>query len=165
MKLKQRAILLLSLLFMTFGTVCFTQLTSAEVKVIGVALYWDEESTNPVSSIDFGILTTGQSRFVTFWLKNNSTGKGRISWESANFNPSSNGIAECWERKIGRFRHISNWNKKMKTGDLWEIRYTILVAQNIKVGVYSWDLIVRYSPSHSSLVIDLVVSCILTIAL
>lgn len=167
MKLKRRVIMLLPLLFTTFGIAYFSQLTLADgiVKVIDIGLYWDEECTNPVSAIDFGMLERGQSKSVTFWLKSHSMDKGRISWGTANFNPPSNDIAERWEHKIGRFKYISNWNKKMKPGDLWEVKYTIQVTQDIQPGVYSWDLIVHYNPSHSSLVIDLVVVCILNIAL
>ena len=161
MKLKRRVIMLFPLLFITFGTVCFTQLTSAKVKVIDIGLYLDEECTNPVAFIDFGMLSKGHSRYVTFWLKNNGTDKGRISWGSANFNPSSDGITECWKRKVGRFRYISNWNKKMKPGDLWEVHYAIQVAQDIQVGVYSWDLMVYYIVSHK--IFCLFVPCILTV--
>ena len=157
--------MLLPLLFTTFGTAYFSQLTLADgiVKVIDIELYWDEECTSPVFSVDFGMLERGQSKSVAFWLKNNSTDKGRISWGSENYNPSSNGITQCWERKVGRFRYISNWNKKVKPGDLWKVHYTIQVAQDIQDGAYSWDLIVRYNPSHSSLVMELVVHCSLTV--
>lgn len=161
MKLKRAVIMLLPLLFITCGTVYCTELTSGVVKKIPIGLYWDEECANVVSSIDLGMLAKGQSKYVTFWLENNSADKSRISWGSANFDPSSNGIAECWERKVGRFRYISNWNKKMKTGDLWEVHYTIQVAQDIQTGVYSWDLMVYYVVSHK--VFCLFVSCILTI--
>ena len=164
MKLKRRVILL-SLLFITLGTNYFIQLISAGVIPIDILLYWDEECTNLVSSIDFGMLSRGESRNVTFWLKNRSTEKGRISWSSENFNPSSNGIMECWERKVGGFKYISNWHKKMKLGDLWEVRYTIEVAQDVQAGVYSWDLIVCHRRHKSSLVFSLHISCILTITL
>jgi len=162
MKLKRRVIMLLPLLFITGY---FTELTSAGIITIDIGLYWDEECTNPVSFIDLGMSASGQSRYVTFWLRNYSTDKGTISWGSNNFDPSSDGISEYWERKVGRFRYISNWNKKMKTEDLWEVRYTILLDQDIQDGVYSWDLIVRYNPSHSSWVISLSVVCLLTVAL
>jgi hypothetical protein len=161
MKLNCTVIMLLPLLFITFGTVHFTQPTSAEVKVIDIGLYWDEECSMVVSLIDFGTLARGQSRYVTFWLRNDGTEKGRISWDSGNFNPSSNGITECWERKVGKFRYISSWNKKMKTGDLGEVHYTIQVAQDLQVGVYSWNMMVYYVSSHK--VSCLFVFCILTI--
>ena len=163
MKQKRRVVLLLSLLFVTFGTGFLFQLTSAGIITIDIGLYWDEECTNHVSSIDFGMLANGQSANVTFWLKNHSNEKGTISWGSENFNPSSDGITESRERRVGRLRYISNWNKKMKTEDLWEVRYTILLAQDIQGGVYSWDLTVLYNPSHSSLVSVLFVPCMFTV--
>jgi len=161
MKLKHRAILLLSLLFMTFGTVYFSQLTLADgtIKPIPIGLYWDEECTNPVSSIDFGKLVRGQSKSITLWLKSHSNGKGRISWGSSNFNPSSDGITECWKRTVGRFRYISNWHRKMKPEDLWKVRYTIHLAQDIQAGGYSWDLIICRTSHKSSPVNCLAVSC------
>jgi len=107
------------------------------------------------------MMSKGEIRDVTFWLENNSTDKGRISWDSANFNPSSNWITETWERKVGKFIYIANWNKKMKTGDLWEIHYTIQVVQDTQAGVYSWDLIVCFMVSHK--ISCLYVSCILTV--
>jgi hypothetical protein len=164
MKLKRTVIMFLLLLFMTFGTVNSTQLTyvEGEVKEIPIGLYWDEECTKTVTFIDFGKIARGQNRYVTFWLEKHITDKGRISWGSANFNPSSNEITECWERKVGRFGYISNWNKKMKTGDLWEIRYTIQVAQDVQVGVYSWDLMISHVISHS-LVHSLQLTCILSV--
>ena len=162
-KQKCAFVMLLLLLFMTLGTTCFIRLAFAEgvVHVVDIRLYWDEKCTNPVSSVDFGITERGQSKYVTFWLKDASTDEGRISCCSANFNPSSKGIAECWERKVGRYTYISNWNKKMKTGDLWEVRYTIKVAQDIQMGVYSWDLRVCYITFSSILALS--ISCILTV--
>ena len=138
------------------------QVTSAELGVIDIGLYWDEGCSNPVSSVDFGMLAKGESGNVTFWLKNNSTDKIRISWGSANFDPSSNGLTESCERKVGRSRYISTWKKKLKPGDLWEVHYIVQVAQNIQVGNYVWDLTISYVVSDK--IHCLSIPCVLSVA-
>jgi len=162
MKLNSEVLMLL-LMSMAFGTACIPQLASADgvVKPLKIGLYWDEECTNPVSSIFFGIIAKGGSRNVTLWLKNNSMEKGLISWGSANFNPSSNGISETWERKVGDSVYIASWHKRMKTLDLWEIRYTLHVAHDTQVGNYSWDLTVCLIASEE--ITCLSVTCVLTV--
>ena len=156
-------LMLLLLMSMTFGTACSTQLASAGgvVKPLKIGLYWDEECTNPVSSIFFGMIAKGESRDVTFWLRNNSSDKGLISLDSANFNPSSDGISEIWERKVGNLVYIANWHKRMKALDLWEIRLTLLVAPDTQVGNYSWDLTVCLVASEK--ITCLYVACALTV--
>jgi len=166
MKLKRTAVMLLPLFLVTFGTVFSTQLASAEgsVKAAGLGLYWDEECRNPISCIDFGTIATGQSKCVTFWLRSESQDKGKILWNTANFNPSSNWITPYLERQVGRFGYVSNWNKKMKPEDLWKVRYTIQVSQDTEIGVYSWDLsVLHFTLSHKTSVPS--VSCILTVIL
>ena len=154
--------MLLPLLFMILGTAYFVPLASAEgvIHVTDIGLYWDEACTVPVSSVALGTVERGQSKYVTFWLKDASTDEGRISCCSTNFNPSSEGIAECWERKVGRYAYISNWNKKMRAGDLWEVRYTMKMAPDIQIGGYSWDLTVCYVTSSQILALSIL--CILT---
>ena len=119
------------------------QLASAEVKAVGIGLYWDEERSMVVSSFDFGTVARGQSESVTFWLANEGDDKGRISLGLDNFSPSSHGIVGYLERRNGKSGYVSNWNKKIKIGDVWEVRYTVELAQDVEIGVYAWDLIVR----------------------
>jgi len=163
MKLNSAVLMLLLLMSITFGTACITQLASGDcvVKPMEIGLYWDQECIYPVYSIDFGMVCRGESKSLVFWLKDHSKEKGRISCGSANFNPSSNGIAESWEREVSRFTYISNWNKKMKPGDLWKVIYTIEVAPDIQTGAYSWDLLVCFIVSHK--ITCLVVHCFLEV--
>jgi len=163
MMLNSAVLMLLILMSITFGTAYITQLVSAGgvVKPLEIALYWDKECTNSVSSISFGVISKGETTDKTFWLKSYSMDKGRISWNTANFNPSSDYIAATWERKVGNFVYMANWIKKMRTGDLWEIRYTLQVAQDTQVGDYGWDLTVCFTASEK--VICLYVACALTV--
>jgi len=144
MKLNSAVLILLLLLSITFGTAYVTQPASADGAVISIkiGLYWDQECIHPVSSIDFGMVGRGEGKSLGFWLRNLGTEKGRISWNSANLNPPSSRITATWERKVGNFIYIANWHQKMKTGDSWEIRYTLQVAQDAQVGMYSGDLLV-----------------------
>lgn len=146
MKLNSAVLTLLLLLSIIYGTTYITQPASAEgaVKTIGIGLYWDEECINPVHFVDLGMLGRGHDKSVTFWLRNYGTEKGRFNWASANFNPSTDGIAGYWERKVGRFNYISNWDKKIKPEELWQVHYIIQVAQDAQVGVCSWDMIVCF---------------------
>lgn len=150
MKLNSALLVLLPLLFITYGTAYITPPASADgvVKPIDIGLYWDQEWIHPVSSINFGTVGRGESKSVEFWLKNLGTEKGRISWDSANFNPSSGWITATWEHKVGKFTYIANWHEKIKTGDSWEIRYTLHVAQDAQVGMYSGDLTVCLVVPH-----------------
>ncbi len=162
MKLKHIAIMMLPLLFITGF---FIQPISAGNIIIPmeIGLYWDDECRNLVSSIDLGTVTRGHEESVTFWLKSQSSDKVRIRWVLANVNPSTDGIIGRWERRVGAFTYISNWHKKIKPGDVWEVRYTIHVVQDIQVGMYSWDLEICHTSRKSSMGC-LAVACVLIVA-
>lgn len=146
MKLSEKLVWLffVAVLILTLGSpIPLTSAAEGVIVAVDIGLYWDEERSLVVSSFDFGTVARGQSESVTFWLANEGDDKGRISLELDNFSPSSHGIVGYLERRNGKSGYVSNWNKKIKMGDLWEVRCTVELAQDVEIGVYAWDLIVR----------------------
>lgn len=59
------------------------------VKGIGVGIYWDSACTNPVSSIDWGLLDPDSSKTVTVYVRNEGNSMVTLSEATQNWNPSA----------------------------------------------------------------------------
>jgi len=59
------------------------------VKAIGVGVYWNNECTDPLSSIDWGILEPGSSKNVTCYIRNEGNSVSTLSMYASNWNPSN----------------------------------------------------------------------------
>ena len=58
------------------------------VEVIGVTVYWDNECTNVLYSIDWGVLEPGSSKNVTCYIRNEGSSVSTLSMYTSNWNPS-----------------------------------------------------------------------------
>lgn len=69
------------------------------VKAIGVGVYWDNELTNPLSSINWGVLEPGSSENVTCYVRNEGNSVSTLSMYTSNWNPSnaSDYITLSWD--------------------------------------------------------------------
>jgi hypothetical protein len=72
---------------------------TGSVKAIGVGVYWDQNCTNPVSAIDWGILEPGSTKNVTIYIRNEGNSAVSLGMETSNWSPSnaSNYIALSWD--------------------------------------------------------------------
>jgi len=59
------------------------------VKAIGVGVYWNNECTDPLSSIDWGILEPGSSKNVTCYIRNEGNSVSTLSMYASNWSPSN----------------------------------------------------------------------------
>jgi len=68
------------------------------VKAIGVGVYWDNQCTNPLSSINWGTLEPGSSTNVTCYIRNEGNSPSNLSMTKSNWNPpnASNYITLNW---------------------------------------------------------------------
>jgi hypothetical protein len=59
------------------------------VKAIGVGVFWNNECTDPLSSIDWGILEPGSSKNVTCYIRNEGNSVSTLSMYASNWSPSN----------------------------------------------------------------------------
>jgi hypothetical protein len=59
------------------------------VKTIGVGVYWDNECTNMLSSVDWGVLEPGSSENVSCYIRNEGSSVSTLSMYTSNWSPSN----------------------------------------------------------------------------
>lgn len=59
------------------------------VKTVGVGVYWDNECTNMLSSVDWGTLEPGSSENVSCYIRNEGSSVSTLSMYTSNWNPSN----------------------------------------------------------------------------
>ena len=59
------------------------------VEAIGVGVYWDNECTNVLSSIDWGVLEPGSSENITCHIRNELSVVSTLSMYTSNWDPSN----------------------------------------------------------------------------
>jgi hypothetical protein len=71
---------------------------SGSIKAIGVEVYSDQACTNPVSSLNWGIVNPGGSRNITVYIKNTGNSPITLSMTTSNWNPTNapNYMALSW---------------------------------------------------------------------
>lgn len=69
------------------------------VKILGVGVYWDETSNNPVSFIDWGIIDPGSQQNVTVYVRNEGNVPMSVSLGTDNWDPAdaSSHITLSWD--------------------------------------------------------------------
>ncbi len=72
---------------------------SGTVKAIGVGVYWDNDCTSQVSSINFGMVEPDSVNNVTVYIKNESNAPVTLSLQTENWNPTnaSNYMTLSWD--------------------------------------------------------------------
>jgi len=59
------------------------------VKAIGVGIYWDSALTNPVSSVDWGLIEPGSNSATTFYVRNEGNSPVTLALNTSNWSPSA----------------------------------------------------------------------------
>jgi hypothetical protein len=69
------------------------------LEAIGVSVYWDNECTNVVDSIDWGVLEPGSNKNTMCYIRNEGNSVTTLSMHTSNWSPSkaSNHIILSWD--------------------------------------------------------------------
>lgn len=70
-----------------------------KANAVGVGVYEDNKCSNPLVSIDWGLLDSGSSKNVTYYIRNEGKKASTLSMYTSNWNPSdaSSYIALSWD--------------------------------------------------------------------
>jgi hypothetical protein len=88
-------LLLVLMLMATVGTFEFVHLrnsvpsVSAVEATANIGVYWDQSCSNTVSSIDWGVLSPGQTRQVVVYVRNEGNQSILLTVTSANYSPAN----------------------------------------------------------------------------
>ena len=105
------------------------------LKTIGIGAYWDENVTNKVDTIDWGILEPGAQSSVTIYFHNEGNFAVTLSKSASNWNPevASNYLTLSW-----------NYNGQiLEAGKNLQVTLTLSVSANV-IGItdFGFDIIV-----------------------
>jgi len=108
------------------------------VDTIDLKVYWEQNCTTPVTTIDFGnIEYDGNSYSAYLYIKNEGLGAVTIHWNSTRSLVTSE-ITDFWEWNemywYNLDGHTIGHDAVLKT------RYRIAVSANVTPGSYSWTL-------------------------
>lgn len=108
------------------------------VKAIGVGVYWDRDCTNPLSSIDWGILEPGSSENVTCYIRNEGTSASTLSMYTSDWNPSN------------ASEHISlNWDyggQSVSPDEVVRVTFMLSISATIEgITSFSFNIIITAS--------------------
>lgn len=72
---------------------------TGSITAIGVGIYWNQEGTNRVTSIDWGTLEPDSNKNVTVYIKNEENPAVTLSLNTSNWNPSntSDYVSLTWD--------------------------------------------------------------------
>ena len=62
--------------------------STGTVKAVNVGVYWNQNCTETVTTIDWGMLEPGESKNVTIYLKNEGNTPINLSLNTSNWNPA-----------------------------------------------------------------------------
>ncbi|MEM2704031.1 MAG: hypothetical protein QXR45_12815, partial [Candidatus Bathyarchaeia archaeon] len=129
------ALAALGTILAAFGALVASRTISnvGRLKAVGVGVYWDGSCTNPVSSIDWGILDPGGTKSVTVYIKNEGNVQLKLSMATSNWNPSSASsyITLSWDRQ----------NYVLAAGSVVSAVLTLSVSSSISgVTSFSFDI-------------------------
>lgn len=133
------ALLLYTLTLSVLGPIVYSALSNktipntGSVNAVGVGVYWDQASTNPVSSISWGTMDPGSNKNVTVYIKNEGNTAATLAMTTSNWNPSS----------ASTYITLS-WNyggQTLNAGDVIQVRLTLSVSPNISgITNFSFDI-------------------------
>ncbi|MEM2129378.1 MAG: hypothetical protein QXZ70_02145, partial [Candidatus Bathyarchaeia archaeon] len=105
------------------------------VKTLGVGVYWDQNCTNTVTLIDWGMIEPGSINNETVYVRNEGNMAANISMATENWNPqnASNYLALNW-----------NYNgQQLNPSEAVQIVLSLAVSSSIQgIENFSFDVIV-----------------------
>lgn len=106
---------------------------SGSIKAIGVDVYSDQACTNPVSSINWGIVNPGGNRNITVYIKNTGNSAITLSMTTSNWNPTNapNYMALSWNYA----------GQTINANDVTSVTFTLTVSASITgITNFSFDI-------------------------
>jgi hypothetical protein len=104
-----------------------------DVKAVGVDVYWDNDCTSELTSIDWGFLNSGATSNVTMYLKN-----------EGNIPVVLNVTADNWSPASTSDHMVLSWNREgyvLNSNSLVQAVLTLSVSSGIgKVRSFSFDM-------------------------
>jgi len=103
------------------------------VVAIGVGVYWDNECTNALSSIDWGMLEPGSSKNVTGYIRNEGNSVSTLFMYTSNWNPSnaSDYMTLSWDYG----------GQSINPDEVVQVTFTLSVDASIDgITVFSFDI-------------------------
>lgn len=111
---------------------------SGSIKAIGVDVYWDQACTNPVSSVNWGIVNPGGNRNITVYIKNTGNSPVTLSMTASNWNPTeaTNYMALTWNYA----------GQTLNANDVTQVMFTLTVSASITgITNFSFDITIAAS--------------------
>ena len=109
--------------------------STGTVKTVNVGVYWNQNCTETVTTIDWGMLEPGESKNITIYLKNEGNTPINLSLNTSNWNP-----AEA-EKYISLAWTISGEN--LQPDQALPTTLVLSVKQNITdVTTFNFDIII-----------------------
>jgi hypothetical protein len=111
---------------------------TGSVKAIGVGVYGEQACTNPVYSINWGILEPGSSVDKTVYIRNEGNTAAKLSMTTSNWNPSnaSNYITLTW----------NYGGQTINVNAVIQVKFTLTVSSSISgITNFSFDITITAS--------------------
>lgn len=108
------------------------------IRTIGVGAYWDNECTDPASSIDWGSLSPGASKDVTVYIRNEGSSAATLSKYTSNWNPSNawGYITLSWDYG----------GQQISANEVIEVTLTLSISSSIEgITSFSFDITITAS--------------------
>jgi len=111
---------------------------TGSIKAIGVGVYWDQACTNPVSSINWGVLEPGSNVSRTVYIRNEGNTAARLAMTASNWSPpnASSYIALSWDYG----------GQTLNVSEVIQVTLTLSVSANIAgITSFSFDITITAS--------------------
>lgn len=142
------AALILTVYTLTLSILVIQALSSAQanktfpntgtVRTIGVGVYWNNESTDPVSSINWDTLEPGSSKDVIVYIRNEGSSASTIFMNTSNWNPSN-----AWEYITLSWDYTG---KQISPDEVIQVTLTLSISPNIEgITNFSFDITITAS--------------------
>lgn len=105
------------------------------VKAIGVGVYWDQNCTVEVTSINWGLIEPGSSVNVTVYIRNEGNSAGNLTMYITNWSPSnaSNYMTLSWDY-MGQLINVD---------EVLGVTFTLIVSTEIQgITNFSFDIVI-----------------------
>ena len=108
------------------------------ITAIGVGIYWNQEGTDKVSSINWGTLEPGSNKSVTVYIENEGDSAVSLSFYTSNWNPSnaSDYVNLNWDYG-GQF---------INAGEIVQVTFTLSISVSIEgIETFGFDITITAS--------------------
>ena len=105
----------------------------------GIEIYWSQQATDKVSSIDWGTFEPGSNKSVTIYIRNEGKKSLSLSFYTSGWNPSE--ASDCLNL---------NWDyggQSISAGEIVQVTFTLSISSSGKgIETFSFDTTITGSP-------------------